>query len=335
MGWFSFGHDGYVKDHLAFDAQLSRMLERGLNSADRPGAISALKRIGYYRLSAYTYPFRAPATEADVAAGRTRAEHFRDGASLEDALRLYEFDWKIRTLVLQALQDIEVGFATKLGYILGKRAADGHLRLECLDEEACSRTNAEGERAHDKWVQRYEKLRQDAKDEEYVKHHILHYGGDIPIWVATGFMDFGCLIRLYALMDKRDRKKIAIEFGLGGNGSETLLRWLRALNILRNHCAHSNRIWNRATVDVPPKFSTQVAPVSLHHLNDLSNDQRQKIYLLLALTAHLDRALNPSSAWAWSTLATQAKKLGNVGGMTLENTMAFPIGWQELDLWKK
>ena len=326
---------GSVKDHLPYDDQLAKMLSRGLTSADRPGAIAALKRIGYYRLSAYTYPFREPPTEADVAAKRTRAENFRPGARLEDALHLYEFDRKLRAVLLQALQEIEVGFATKVGYTLGKRAGDGHLKIEHLDASACRLVNQDGLTEHEAWVQRYEKLRKDAKDEEYVKHHILHYGGEIPIWVATGFMDFGCLIRLYSLMDARDRKRIAYELGLKGNGSDTLYRWLRALNILRNHCAHSNRIWNRATVDVPPKFSTQVAPEQLHHLNELDNDQRQKIYLLIALTAHLERTVNPSSTWAWSALPTQAKKLGNVGGMTLENTMGFPDGWQNLALWEK
>ncbi|PPL19822.1 Abi family protein [Microterricola pindariensis] len=326
---------GNVKDHLPYDAQLAKMLERGLTSADRPGAIAALKRIGYYPLSAYTYPFRESATDTDVKAGRTRAEAFRQGSTLEDSLTLYEFDRKLRAILLQALQEIEVGLATKIGYILGKREGDGHLRIECLDAAECNRPNSEGELAHALWVRRFEKLRKDAKDEEYVKHHILNHGGEIPIWVATGFMDFGCLIRLYSLMDKRDRKKIAEELGLGGNGADTLHRWLRALNILRNNCAHNNRVWNRATVDVPPKPSLQVAPEHLHHLNDLTNDQRQKIYLLIALTAHLNRAVNPASTWAWSALPTHAKKLGNVGGMTLENTMGFPAHWRNLALWQK
>lgn len=326
---------GSMKDHLPYDEQLAKMLGRGLTSADRPNAISALKRIGYYRLSAYTYPFREPPTEADLAAKRTRAETFRAGAALEDATRLYEFDRKLRAVLLQALQEIEVGLATKVGYTLGKRAGDGHLNIGHLDELACKAVDRNGHTQHEAWILRYEKLRNDARDEEYVKHHILHYGGKIPIWVATGFMDFGCVIRLYSLMDSRDRKKIAYELGLSGNGSDTLYRWLRALNILRNHCAHNNRVWNRATVDVPPKFSPQVAPPKLRHLNELDNEKRQKVYMLIALTAHLERAVNPSSTWAWSALPTQAKKLGNVSGMTVENTMGFPQGWQELDLWNR
>ena len=311
------------------------MLGRGLVTSDRPAAMAALKRIGYYPLSAYTYPFREPASPADLKAGRTRAETFVLGSTVENALKIYEFDRKLRGILLQALQEIEVALATKIGYVLGKRAGDGHLRVDSLDAAACSWMNADGVKAHDAWKVRYEKLRTDAKEEEYVKHHILHYGGEIPIWVATGFMDFGCLIRLYSLMDKRDKERIASELGLSGKASDTLHRWLRALNILRNNCAHNNRIWNRATVDVPPKFSTRVAPEYLHHLNDLDNDQRQKIYLLIALTGHLSRAVNPTGTWAGSILPTQAKKLGNVGGMTLENTMGFPSGWEQLELWQR
>lgn len=303
--------------------------------ADRPGAVAALKRTGYYRLSAYTYPFRNPASPADLDAGRTRAESFRDGASLEDALHLLDFDRKLRAVVLQALQEIEIGLATKVGYTLGKRNGAGHLLTSHLDMIACERSDSDGRTAHEIWVERFEKLRRDARDEEYVKHHVLHYGGEIPIWVATGFMDFGCLIRLYSLMDGRDRKRIAEEFGLGGNGAGPLLRWLRALNILRNHCAHNNRIWNRASVDVPPKLPEQVAPDRLLHLNLLDNGRRQKIYLLLALTAHLVRAVDPASTWSWSALPTQARKLGVVGGMTLENTMGFPDDWRDLPLWNR
>ncbi|MGK0721931.1 Abi family protein [Leucobacter sp. W1478] len=326
---------GAVKQHLPYDKQLQKMLGRGLSCDNQLAAINTMKRVGYYPFSAYTYPFREPASAADLKAGRTRAETFRPGTSFEGAVHLYDFDSKLRAVLFQALQEIEIGFAVKIGYVLGKRAPDGHLRVDCLDENACKRLDKDGVTAHEAWLGRYKKLRQDAIEEEYVKHHVLHYGGAIPIWVATGFMDFGSLVRLYSLMDQRDRKKIAFELGLKGNGSETLHHWLRALNILRNNCAHNNRIWNRSTVHVPPKPSLQVAPESLHHLNDLDNNQRQKIYLLIALTAHLVTSVNPSSTWAWSTLRTQVKKFGNISGMTLENTLGFPAEWEALSLWQK
>jgi abortive infection bacteriophage resistance protein len=336
MGWFSFSRSwGPVKNHLQYDEQLARMTGRGMLVTDRPGAISALKRIGYYRLSAYTYPFREPPTDADSAAGRTRSEKFRHGSSLNEALHLYDFDRKLRVVLLQALQEIEVGFASRVAYTLGRNSGNAHLETEHLDPILCMRLNKDGETEHAAWVKRFEKLRKDALDEEYVKHHVKHYGGQIPIWVATGFMDFGSMIRLYSLVTLKDRKKIAFDLGFRGNGSDALLRSLKALNILRNNCAHSNRVWNRSTVDVPPKISAQVVPDLLAHLNDLGDDERLKIYLLAALTAFLQRAINPESEWAWGTFPTQAKKLGNIAGMNLENTMGFPKGWQDLPLWQK
>lgn len=322
-----------MKAHRSYQDQLTRMVEHGLICDDVPATMAALKKIGYYRLSAYTYPFRKPATDEDRARKRQRSDDFRPGAHFQDAMKLYEFDRKIRAVTLQALQDIEVGLATKIGYVLGKRAGEAHLQVEHLNPEACLRVDSAGQTSHEKWLERYYKLKDGAKSEEYVKHHILNHEGKIPIWVATGFMDFGCLTMLYSLMDKSDQKKIASELGLRANGAETLQKWLKALNILRNHCAHNNRVWNRSSVSVPPKISFQVAPLALYHLNDLDNDRRQKLYFLLALTAHLVRAVDPESSWAKSALRTQARKLGNVAGMTLENTMGFPEGWQDLELW--
>lgn len=333
MGRFSFSAPLSVKPHLAYDKQLDRMSAHGLTYSDRARALDALRGIGYYRLSAYTYPFREPANEQDIAEGRKRNAQFRHGSTLEDALHLYDFDEKLRVALLRALQTIEVGFAVKVGYTLGKRAPDAHVRIEHLDQSKCLATDSDGRTAYDKWVTRYTKLRSDALQEEFVKHHVLHYEGNIPVWAATGFLDFGAVVRLYSLMTKSDQRKIAHELGLTADSAETLHKWLRALNILRNNCAHNNRVWNRSTVDVPPKFAVQVAPAKLHHLNQIGNDDRQKIYLLAALTAHLVLAVDPRSRWPWETFKTVAKKFGSVAGMTPENTLGFPRDWAELDLW--
>lgn len=50
----------YDKPHLTYDRQLARLGDRGLSIADPAAAIADLKRIGYYRLSGYLYPFSPP-----------------------------------------------------------------------------------------------------------------------------------------------------------------------------------------------------------------------------------------------------------------------------------
>ncbi|CAN5350343.1 hypothetical protein BH11ACT5_BH11ACT5_12240 [soil metagenome] len=244
-------------------------------------------------------------------------------------------------VLLEGLHAIEVALSVRIGYVLGKRDPLAHLDPNLLDPVSCAESkvvrSASQERteitAHEMWLARYEKLKHDAREEEYVKHHILHYGGNVPIWVATEFMDFGCLIRLLKLMLPSDQKKIAEEMGLSrDNKGQTLYRWLVALNILRNHCSHSNRVWNRSTVEQPPSFSTHVVELRLHHLNGIENSRRQKLYYLASLIAYLVVEVNPTTNWP-RTFKTQAKKLGNVGGMTLENTMGFPDDWDALALW--
>ena len=49
----------YSKPHLPYDQQVGLLASRGLDVGREGDAVRALKRIGYYRLSAYTYPMRA------------------------------------------------------------------------------------------------------------------------------------------------------------------------------------------------------------------------------------------------------------------------------------
>lgn len=324
-----------LKPHLPYDKQLDRLVSRGLTYGDRKTASSALRRIGYYRLSAYLYPFRKPAPTLP----EHRGDEFAPGSTIEKAIALHAFDEKLRAALFAGLNIIEVGLAVRVGYILGKRDEEGHLYPDCLDEDACDETVAVGsgsdrrqERSHDVWVERYEKLKSAATQEDYLKHHILNYDSRVPIWVATEFLDFGSLVRLLRLMKKVDRKQVAAELGLARDSADTLHRWLKALNILRNHCAHNNRVWNRSTVELPPKFSKVVVSERLHHALEIEDAPRLKLYYLAALIAYLVTEIDPKTNWP-RNFATVAKKLGDVNGMTLENTMGFPDGWASLELW--
>jgi len=72
----------------------------------------ALRRIGYYRLSAFTYPFRAPRAVAASKISK-RSDKFVVNATFEDALHLYSFDDKLRMVLLEGLHAIEVALAVR------------------------------------------------------------------------------------------------------------------------------------------------------------------------------------------------------------------------------
>lgn len=79
---------------------LVNLLEsRGLQICDRNKALQYLDNIGYYRLSAYMYPLlKMPKT----------AHLYKEGSSFEKVMMLYHFDKKLRLLMFNEIEKIEI-----------------------------------------------------------------------------------------------------------------------------------------------------------------------------------------------------------------------------------
>ncbi len=316
----------YDKPHLNYNAQVQRLIGRGLDVPDRAKAVAALKTIGYYRLSAYTYPLLSPGDEPG-----TRTSTFVEGATLDQVLHLCAFDERLRTELLAGLQRLEIGLRVQVGYNLGKRDRHGHLDAVHLDQVRCAQVGNEqdGKSAHGAWLSRYDAQQSEAKNEDFVKHFIVKYDGKMPIWAATEFMTFGTLTRLYGLLCDKEANQIARNLEVP-TGRDVLEIWFRALNTLRNNCAHNARIWNRATVFPPRRLPAHVAPERIKHLAAADNN---RIYYVAALCAHLLLAIDPMSPWPRQFVTTM-RKYTPVHGMTPENTMGFPENWDSLKLWE-
>ena len=79
---------------------LVNLLEsRGLQICDRNKAIQYLDNIGYYRLSAYMYPLlKMPKT----------AHLYKEGSTFKKVMMLYRFDKKLRLLMFNEIEKIEI-----------------------------------------------------------------------------------------------------------------------------------------------------------------------------------------------------------------------------------
>lgn len=121
----------YDRPHLSFVDQIALMESRGLDCSGCDAARS-LSKVGYYRLSAYTYPFRellGPNEQAESPV-QFRAAKFAPGYKLVDALALYDFDQGLRALCAEALKVVEVGLRVQVAYVLGERSRFGHLERD-------------------------------------------------------------------------------------------------------------------------------------------------------------------------------------------------------------
>ena len=89
----------FTKSYSTSEELVKLLQSRGLEINDEQKAGHYLKNIGYYRLSAYMYPFlQIP-----------KHEHlYKQGASFKKVMMLYRFDKKLRMLLLNEIEKIEI-----------------------------------------------------------------------------------------------------------------------------------------------------------------------------------------------------------------------------------
>src|SRR5690625_4885534 len=90
---------GYTRPWKCFPEQLEMLKSRGMVVTHEAAALDYLQRVGYYRLSAYWYPFRKFEVVQDDRTGKlaTKAvDEFQPGTQFVDAVHLYLFDKQLR-----------------------------------------------------------------------------------------------------------------------------------------------------------------------------------------------------------------------------------------------
>ena len=105
-----------TKPATTIDEQIDLLKERVLTIQDEHKAREILLDIGYYRLGFYLFPF-----EKSFPNLSNRTHDYFPGATFEDALNLYYFDFDLRLLLLRYLTRIEIAFCTALVYNLSNK----------------------------------------------------------------------------------------------------------------------------------------------------------------------------------------------------------------------
>ncbi len=186
-----------------------------------------LRHVSYYRLSAYWLPFEYPKGNA--------GPRFLPGTSFDTVIALYDFDRRLRLLVLDAIERIEVAVRGSWAYELAQRfGPHGYLDAALYQHAG---------KYHDNLT----RLTNDvaSSPETYIDHYRRTYSTPAmpPVWMVAEMMSFGQLSRWYALLDDRAlRNAIAKPLGLH---EAVLVPLLKHLSTIRNSCAHHARLWNR------------------------------------------------------------------------------------------
>lgn len=284
--------------------ELVRLLQsRGLVITDKEKAKHYLSHIGYYRLSAYMHPLLSFPKDLHI---------FKQGSSFSKVIMLYRFDRKLRLLLFNEIEKIEIAIRCAIVSFATDMIGDSFWMTDVSNYANTQKFNRslhliEEELNHTK--------------EDFINHFKGTYSNQYPpAWMLTEILPFGVITNIYSnIKNKKIKKRIAQSFGLQVAPFES---WLTIIGVTRNSCCHHARIWNRtfsirATMPIKisrPWISLPTAPL--------------KVYFDMCIIKYFLDFISPNNDMLYklNNLFTDFPEVD-------KKAMGFPTGWEQEPLW--
>ncbi len=294
----------YQKPWLSIADQLRKLESRGLIIDNPQEAEQFLWHLNYYRFSGYCLAFE-----------RSRHE-FEDGTTFSRVRGAYEFDVKLRDLLTEGLEVIEVDTRSVIAHIFGEKcgafgyANAKHFRSSMNHSDWLSRVNEEAERS----------------SELFVKHFKAQYDGfpTLPCWIATEIMSFGAVSKMYSGLLDAYQTPVASRYNMQKQDFASVLHHL---TYVRNVSAHHCRLWDRVW-DITPRI-----PAGKHWQPPVVPDPRRVFVTLLFVYRILKRcSANDRFAVEWRRRVNELMKSPPETSDPLAR-MGMPKKWYDHPYW--
>lgn len=291
-----------LKQPLTYEQQIDRCINyHNLIISDRNKAKEILKKVNYYRLSAYGIGLKK----------KDDSEKYVDGVSLEQIYRIYCFDSKFKNILIHCVEQIEIQLRTQISYHMAiVYGAEGYVDRGNFEIKYTS----EGADIHSRIISDFTKECARQRNIPFVKHHRRKYEGRFPIWVAVELFSFGNLASLYDIMKLEDRVAIS---ALYNTRPQRLGSWILMLVEVRNICAHYTRLYNMPLKQTPYLYSED---------RQYRTGKHNKIFpVLLAIK----RMLRNNDLWKSTYTQIEAVIEEYQNDINL-SFMGFPRNWKEV-----
>jgi abortive infection bacteriophage resistance protein len=278
--------------------------QRGMSIPDLTETERFLSNVNYYRFRPYLEPFVDQATNC-------RLRPFYVGTAFDTVVERYIFDMRLRTLLLQAFNYIEISLRTQWTYHLSYSHGGGEYAH--LDPSLFS-----GE----KYIEHLAKLKEDYEDRGRNLHP--YDFNNCPIWAISEVMSFGQISRWYNSTIPTVRQLVSDHYQL----HQRILRsLLRHLGTVRNFCAHHELLWDRGFItkfSLPKQMGGFLSPRTF-----FNESQHGKLYNTLVMIAYLTTVITGNKDWTRDLLGLMDQH-PNIP----QDRMGFADDWQKLDIWQ-
>jgi abortive infection bacteriophage resistance protein len=228
----------YNKSPFTSDELIVQIESRGLIVEDAKRAKRYLEFIGYYRLSAYFPPYQ------------NGKDKFKEGVKFNDILSLYIFDRKLKLILMDAIERIEVAIRSAITNYMSLSTNDPHWFLTDTHFNNYSPQKEKSFQNYQGFLNSiHNSLKKQNRAIPIVHYHSKYSSPDYPpAWVIMEFLTLGQVSKVYSILQIKYKKRIAKKFKISWQLLEAVLL---SLTVIRNKCAHHQRVWN-VNLSYPP-----------------------------------------------------------------------------------
>ncbi len=314
----------YTKPALKFDEQITLLKSRGLVIEDEERAIRHLSNVSYYRMSAYMLPFKKMDDDGNV------LDQFKEGTTWDNVYDLYKFDRKLRLLIFDAIERIEIALRTQVIHQLSHKYGSHWQTKKNIFKPTYTDPRTGKQVNVYNVIKKHINLELQKNDTIFIQHYKAKYDlpKSPPSWMSVELLYFSELSKICQGLSKRaDRTELAKAFGI--MDEKIFCSWLHTLNYIRNICAHHARLWNIKVDVVPKKHYNKTAKIWLTN-DEVDKVQSSRLFYTLCIILYLLQTVNPRTKFK-----QHFYNLIDKYPIVETGYMGFPEGWKEMLLWKK
>lgn len=314
----------YNKPALSFNDQINLLESRGLTINDRTRTIRHLSNVSYYRMSAYMLPFKKRDSTGKI------IDVFLEGTTWDDIYNLYKFDRKLRLLVFDAIERIEIALRTQEIYQLSHKYGSHWQNDQNIFKPPYK--NRRG-----KLINVFQDIQNHINEQlnanqkvKFIEHYLNTYNTPPtpPSWMSVELLYFSELSKICQnLKNRKDRTDLAEAFGL--KDEAIFCSWLHALNYVRNICAHHARLWNIDMQVTPAPYINKDSNMIWLSAGEMAKVSQRRLYYTLCIILYLLQKVNPNTKFR-QHFFDLLKQYPNIN----LSSMGFPKGWDKHPLWK-
>lgn len=212
------------KKFLTYDEMIEKLKDKNLKIEDEDKAMELLEKYSYFDfISGYKQLFK------------DKEKNYKYHASIIDIYNLYIFDEDLRALFFKYILKVEKNIKSLLSYSFCEKFGNNQSQYLSYENYNCSNI--------DEVVKLISVLENsiETTKAKYIKHHLEKYN-NVPLWALMKILTLGCVSKMYNFLDEDLKITISKKYNFVGN--KMLTQMLYKLSIVRNICAHNERLYD-------------------------------------------------------------------------------------------